>query len=184
MSKLSFRQRFMLLLAASVLLVWLVYALALKETFEIRQEYCSLMENQQQLSNAGSRLRFYQKELATMDSLIGADAYTGNFTQELLLKRITDFELHRQVVIVNFNKPHHFMQDGYDVFTYETKIRGAYLDLLKLLYELESHPFPGIFKSACFALEKEPGKKQSVLTLNLYVQEIKRSVKTVENKEI
>lgn len=174
MNRLTYKQQFIGLLVASVLLFWLIYQLAVSETLETRDKYKTLLANKEQLSTAGSRVLFYERELKKMDSLIGADAFAGNYTQELLLRKITDFGLQRNVTIVDFQKPHFALQDDYGVYTYRTTIRGGFHDLLRLLYELESNPFPGIFKSAGFALKTEPGEKVPELTLTLFVQEVKK----------
>jgi len=173
MKNISYRQRFIYLLIGGVLICWLVYGLSLSETFRVRKEYKVLATRLDKANTAGASVLFYERELKKIDSLIGADSYVGNYTQEILLNKITRFARKHQVMIVNFPKPHFFFEGKYKVYTYKADVEGTYQKLLRLLYELETENYPGVMKSARFELVKQPGMKKENLILSLYFQEIK-----------
>ena len=170
---LSYKNKFIYLLVGGGLLICLVYTLSINETIKLRRSYLEIKNRYDGVFDASSSILFYEKELKKIDSLIGAKNDIGNYTQEELLRKVTEFGRIHNLTIINFPAPHHYTDNGYKVITYETSISGRFNDLDRLLFELETGNFPGVVKSADFELIKTPGQTNTMLVMTLFIQEIK-----------
>lgn len=170
---LTYKKKFIYLLIGGAVLLCLVYTFSINETFKLRSSYINLKERYDGVFNASSSILFYEKELTKIDSLIGSKNEKGNFTQEELLRKVTEFGRDNNLTIISFPAPHQNIDNGYKVFTYEASISGTYNDLLHLLFELETGNYPGAIKSTNFELIKSPGQSRTMLVMTLFIQEIK-----------
>ncbi|HCT31384.1 MAG TPA: hypothetical protein DIW31_11805 [Bacteroidales bacterium] len=169
----SYKKKFAYLVVCGGLLLCLVYYFSINETIKLRRNYLELQSRYNTVSDASSSILFYEKELKKIDSLIGSNNDKKNYTQEELLKKVTDFGRSHNLTIINFPAPHKHVDNKYRVYTYEASISGTYNNLLRLLYELEIGNYPGVIKSANFVLTKSSGQTRTMLVMTLFIQEIK-----------
>ncbi|MHC1705779.1 MAG: hypothetical protein AB9846_17895 [Tenuifilaceae bacterium] len=169
----TYKKKFIYLIFGGILLLCLVYSISINETIKLRTSYLEIRNRYDGVFDASSSILFYEKELNKIDSLIGIKKDKGNYTQEELLRRVTDFGRRHNLIVRNFPAPHQYIDNGYIVYTYETSVSGKFNSLLRLLYELETGNFPGVIKSASFELKKSPGQLQTMLEMTLFIQEIK-----------
>ncbi|MDD2196883.1 MAG: hypothetical protein PHE03_10365 [Bacteroidales bacterium] len=171
--ELTYRSKFLYLLIASVALMWIVYILSIKETLRIKKQYLEVARQTERVGNATQSILFYERELSRVDSLVGSDKYMGNYTQEQLLQKISEYSIKEKINILSFPGPHVYIENNYRVFTYQVEISGDYASLLWLLYELETGNNPGVIKSASLYTTKLSGQATPILVLKLFIQDIK-----------
>lgn len=169
----TYRQRFIYLLVGGVALLILVYMFSIDETLKLRRNYVELKKRYDGVFDASSSILFYEKELIKIDSLIGSENSKGNYTQEELLLKVTEFGRSHNLTVISFPAPHENTDNGYKVLTYEASISGKFNDLLLLLYELELGKYPGVIKSVNFELTKSQSQATTMLVMTLFIQEIK-----------
>jgi hypothetical protein len=170
---LTYKKKFIYLIIGGVILLCFVYTFSINETLKLRSSYNELKNRYDGVFDASSSILFYEKELNKIDSLIGAKNDKGNYTQETLLREVTEFGREHNLTVINFPAPHQYLDNGYSVYTYETSISGTFNDLIQLLYELEIGNYPGVVKSVNFELTKSQGQAHIMLIMTLYIQEIK-----------
>jgi len=173
LKNLTYKQKFIYLLVGGGLFLFLVYVFSVNETLKLRSSYIELKKRYDGVFNASSSILFYERELIKIDSLVGSENDKGNYTQEELLSKVTEFGRAHNLTVISFPAPHEYIDNGYKVFTYEAAISGKFNDLLRLLYELEIGNYPGIVKSVDFELAKSPGQLRTMLIMTLFIQEIK-----------
>lgn len=173
LKNLTYKKKFIYLLICGALSLCLVYVLSINETLKLRKSYIELKSRYDGVFDASSSILFYEKELNKIDSLIVTKNDKGNYTQEELLRKVTEFGRSHNLTIINFPAPHQHIDNGYKVFTYEASIAGSYNDLIRLLYELEMGSYLGVIKSANFELIKSQGQARTMLVMTLFIQEIK-----------
>lgn len=181
-SNLTYKKKFIYLIVGGAILLCLVYSFSINETIKLRSSYLEIKNRYDGVFDASASILFYERELNKIDSLIGDKNDKGNYTQEELLRRVTEFGREHNLTIINFPSPHSYIDNGYRVFTYETSISGAFNDLVRLLYELEIGNFPGVVKSADFELIKSPGQTHTMLVMTLFIQETK-DIKDTSNEK-
>lgn len=169
----TYQQKFLYLLIGGFVILWFIYLFSIKETIKIKKQYNDIKIKTESVSDATASILFYEKELKKIDSLIGSDNYIGNYTQEQLLEGISKFSNYNNLSIVNFPAPHEYIDNGYRVLTYKAIITGGYIDLLRLLFELETKQYPGVIKSVDFSLSKQNVSGNSQLLMTLFIQDIK-----------
>jgi hypothetical protein len=170
---LTYKQKFIYLLVGGLILLILVYVFSINETLKLRSNYVELKKRYDGVFNASSSILFYEKELIKIDSLIGSENVKGDYTQEELLKKVTEFGRVHNLTVISFPGPHEYIDNGYKVFTYEAAISGRFNDLLRLLYDLEIGNYPGVIKSVDFEVGKSPDQTHTMLIMTLFIQEIK-----------
>ena len=169
----TYKKKFIYLLIGGAVLLCLVYLFSINETLKLRSSYIELKNRYDGVFDASSSILFYEKELIKIDSLIVTKNDKGNYTQEELLRKVTEFGRAHNLTIINFPAPHQHIDNGYNVFTYEASISGPYNNLIRLLYELEVGNYLGVVKSANFELTKSQGQARTMLVMTLFIQEIK-----------
>lgn len=173
LKSLTYKQRFIYLLIGGAFMLVLIYAFSINETIKLRSNYNDLKKRYDGVFDASSSILFYERELVKIDSLIGSENYKGNYTQEELLRKVTEFGRVNNLTIINFPKPHEYVDNGYKVLTYKASVSGRFSDLLRLLYDLEIGNYPGVIKSVDFNLDKSPSQSKVMLVMTIYIQEIK-----------
>ncbi|MBP7222215.1 MAG: hypothetical protein KBA50_03100 [Sedimentibacter sp.] len=169
----TYRQKFIYLLVGGFVILWFIYIFSIKETLKIKKQYNEIKEKTESVSDATASILFYEKELKKIDSLVGSDSYIGNYTQEQLLEGISGYSNAHSLNIVSFPAPHEYSDNDYRVLTYKAVVAGGYIDLLNLLFELETKHYPGVIKSVDFSISKQNTTGTSQLLMTLFIQDIK-----------
>jgi Tfp pilus assembly protein PilO len=182
LKNLTYKKKFLYLVVGGVLLLCLVYTFSINETLKLRSSYIELKNRYDGVFDASSSILFYEKELNKIDSLMVIKNDKGNYTQEALLRKVTEFGRAHNLTIINFPAPHQFIENGYKINTYEASISGSFNDLLRLLYELEVGNYPGVIKSTNFELTKSSNQSRTMLVLTLFIQEIK-DIKEIKDEK-
>jgi len=174
---LTYKKKNRLLIAGIVLLSFISYRMAFRNTFNVYTGINSLEEQLKLADDAPQKVAGLQARLAGMDQVLGRGqsgwkSDTG--IQQSLLGIVTDYCQKNNVTLREFPKTIQKAQGEYLVETNFFVVEGGFIKLLELLYLLEQKNRAGKVASANFSTKKDYKTKALNLTSTIYVQNVKR----------
>jgi len=173
LTDLTYKKKNGLLLAGSICFFIIVYFMAIKKTVILYNE-CSKLTNQEQLgANAPQKIALLEKQLISIENIIGNQVNPEIDNQQLLLEFLTNYCEKQNITLKEFPKP---IVAGDKDFIVETNIfvvEGNFIKLLNLIYSLEQKQKIGNIASIHFKTKKNYKTKRMALTVTVYLQNIK-----------
>jgi hypothetical protein len=168
--KLSHKKKNRLLLGGALVLFWLVYSFAIRNTIDLVQQ-CSAMQEQLD-SSAGSPQKLLQlkEELRQLENNTGNADTTGSL-HERLLGIVTNYCQENNLLLRDFATPVRYHQQEWLVETHPLTVEGSYIGLLKLVQKLEQEK-AGKIVSVDFHSKRDNKTHELSLTVTIYIQSI------------
>ena len=162
-----------MLLVGFVFFLYLSYSLSIKNTIDLANQ-CSIYEEQLKfVKDAPLKIAELQKELNQKEKSLGFSSTKKEF-QEQLLNNISTYCAENDLLLIEVPEVHTYKQHEYKIETYTTIVEGSYIKLLKLLYAIEQKFRIGKVVSVKFSSKKDYKTNELRLTLNMYIQNIKK----------
>jgi hypothetical protein len=172
MKKISPEMKNKMLVAGLIPLMWMIYAFALKPTFELRNEYNKLQLQLDSSAGAPARMQQVESELKKLESEI-EESNTVSF-HEQLLDQLTNYCRKNELILRDFAPPVIYHVQEMRVETHPVKVEGTYVQLLKLVHYLEKTK-KGKVVSVDFFSKRDSKTQILSLTATIYVQNIVRN---------
>ncbi|MFN3402670.1 MAG: hypothetical protein ACK40G_01155 [Cytophagaceae bacterium] len=170
---LSYRQKNKYLLIAVICFLPLVYFLAVKKTKDLFIENSMLESKVEFLEKAPSRMQKLEARNKLMTEKLSSYFAGTEREEEHLLEVITNFCNKNRLLLRTFPKVKEDEGNEFVVINNEVKVEGDFINLLKLVYELEQKTQAGRLTSISFDSFFDNKRKKQVLVLSLYLQTLK-----------
>lgn len=161
-----------MLLAGALLLGWLVYTFAIRNTIETRSACSAIEARLDSAAGAPERLRQLQQELRELESS-GGENDTSRTLHEKLLGIVSPYCSEHRITLRDFAPPVRYRTGDWEIETHPFTVQGEYIPLLKLLHHIEKEKCGKVI-SADFHSKQDAKTKELTLTLTVYVQNIIR----------
>ncbi|MEO5644585.1 MAG: hypothetical protein ABIQ40_08600 [Bacteroidia bacterium] len=172
-NKLTPKRKNQLLVLGAVVLFWLVYTFAIRNTIELGMQ-CAVMQAQLDSSaGAPKKLMQLKQELLKLENNTGNADTTGSL-HERLLGIVTNYCHENNLLLRDFASPIRYHQQEWLVETHPLTVEGSYVALLKLVQKLGQEK-TGKVVSVDFHSKRDNKTQVLSLTVTIYVQNIIRT---------
>ncbi len=169
--KLTYKGRVILLLIGIVISLPVIYNLSLRKTFELKAKCREAEEKLEVIQTAPEEIVRIRKELNRIDNLVGKKE--GKDGQEVLIEQVSDFCQKRKITFREYPGIHEYQKENYNLMTNVIKVKGAFKDLVELLYDLEKNYKLGKVTSVKYQLQRNYKTKKKELIGIYYIQNIR-----------
>lgn len=166
------RRKLQALIAGIVVMTYVIYAMALKETFELSGRVSEMEVRITEASKAPQEIAQLQQRVAWFEQRIGGQVKGQHEMARLLLEEITAYCESHHLVLKHFPEALSADQHQYEVNTLEVEVQGGFIPILKLIHRLEGMPQYGKITAVDYTTKKILRTKKKVLTAKIYVQHI------------
>jgi hypothetical protein len=170
--KLTYKQRYYLLIAGLVIFFYLCYKMAIKETFIVRKECRQTEERLRQVKTAPQQILELEKKIAKIDRSIRSDSIQDSNFHEMLLARISEYCTKNNIGIVEYPPLHSFSWNEITLETNAVIVQGNFIELLKMIYFIEQKAGIGRVSGVDFYTYYERSRRRTYLRMKLYIQYI------------
>ena len=164
----TYKQKVLLLLVGSLLFAILAWYLSFSKTYI---EYKKMRQATAQIQASGQlnqEIQQLEKQLAAFKK----DSLAQSFSQERLYELVTDWCQKNNLAIEAMPQAEIVEQEGYRIFTNELRLKGAFIQLVELMYALERTYKIGQLVYGHFSLVKNRETKRIELIANLHLKNI------------
>lgn len=164
----------LLLVAGFMMAIIVAYQYSFSKTIETRDRLEALksqIANNSQTSI--NRMNLEAKEIY-LDSIINKNRAGNSSLQNNLLKVLNHYSEKYSYKIISFEEPHvQVFQDSSDITSFQFTLEGEYINLEKLLYELESDYSFGALSHINFEKKKDYRNNSNYLQCMVLVQHVR-----------
>ena len=169
----SLKQKNIALITGFFLLLWLTYQFSIAKTFVAKNEYNTLLNQKELLSNVPQKISYLKQQNKYLDSLLETNKITIESSfQNNLLQFINNYATYNQLKLVAFNEPHQFVKYDAILKTYSFTVKGNYANILKLIHKIEQRGNLGKLFSINFEKKKNYKTAKKSLECKIYLQKI------------
>jgi len=158
-------------LLSLILFGFLSYQLAISNTLNLRKEYLVLSQDQRLNSNVEGRTNSLMQREVYLDSVLSSLNLGSGSTQNSLLDFMSRNEEKNKIKVIDFNPAHSVQQTSGTLITYDIRLQGSFLGILKTLHELETNSGFGSLSHVYFVKSRNLRTKRSYLEANLLIEE-------------
>jgi len=133
----NYRTKNTLLIIGFILALIICYKFAFSKTVDIRNEYITLMQQEELLKNTPKQLSLLKQKQHYYDSLLVKYQLKEGSLQNNLLKTINKFADSTNIKVIDFLEPHTIQKNNLEIRTYQFSLEGDYKNTIKLIYKLE-----------------------------------------------
>ncbi len=164
-----------LLLALAVVFGWMAWKYAFAKTFHTAYECARLEQMMQEADDAALTMAALQQEAHLLNRQLGGNGTSvyPNVNQELY-DYLSRYCGDKKLRIHEFSEPHNYMENDYNIRSGKVIIRGNYVDLIKMIHNLENNFTSARIASVHFFSEKNPQTKKTNLYAQLWFQHIEK----------
>jgi hypothetical protein len=170
--KLSWKKKNQLLLAGALLLCWLTWSFAIRNTFALRSHCLVLQAKLDSAAGAPEQLASLRAELHALEAITG-NSDSANSLHCHLLDVVTRYCEENQLILRDFASPVRYPANDWIVETHPITVEGGYIPLLKLVHQLEQEK-NGKVVSVDFHSKRDNKTEALSLLVTIYVQTIIR----------
>jgi hypothetical protein len=170
---LSFKQKNKYLAIGAGVFAVIVYSFAVSHTITEYRQVKELERKVQKAKQSPGQMAALENKLAFINSKVNAYLIDSTRNQESILDAVSTFCQKNNLILREFPKTG--FEEQKDI-TIETKVilaEGTYVNLLRLVYELEHKNKVGKLTSVNFNSFMDTKRKKLVLTATIYLQNIR-----------
>jgi len=172
---LTYKQKNKYLLIGFVLFLFLSYFMAISDTLAEWSAYGKLEKQASRLDETPQQLRGLQMKLKGLNYLIENKQRSHDGVHASLLNVITTYCDENSILLREYPGSRENIQNDLVIETNIFEVQGSYLKLLNLVYLLEQKQRIGKVASVKFQSKKDMQSKQQILTVTMYVQNVKKN---------
>lgn len=174
-AQLTYKMKNRLLLLIAVVMFYLVYIFAIKQTLTAYKEYTASESQLHIAVNAPTLVKTLESRLMEVNTVIGSQQSGGEQnTEQALLELITNYCQKQHLVLREFPETVVTRQGDLLVETNQFEVEGNFSSLVSLVYILEQKHKLGKVASVRYQLKKDMKTKEMALTASIYLQNIKQ----------
>lgn len=167
----DYQKKYRLLIGGAVLFLLLAYLLAFSKTWTAYQTANQL---EQRLSNAGQawqEIEEYQRRLDQLETQQSGSSFTPN----QLFQHVAAFCQDHHLAIQAMPASTVYQQQDVEILHNPIHVQGAFIPMVKLLYDLERTQHLGRVVSVEFALERNYQSRLEELTAKIHLQNVQNN---------
>ena len=161
-----------LLIAGIILMLWISYQFAIKNTLQLRSQWKEQKEQLAELADSPRQLALLQAKNEGLSKQLQAFNLENGSLQNNLLKSLSQKAAEHQVKIIDYDAHHISEVDGYRLKTYMFNLEGRFTDILKTIASLENQSGLGAVTHLGFEKKTEHRKKRTYLRVKVLVEEV------------
>ncbi|KOY84384.1 hypothetical protein AD998_21195 [bacterium 336/3] len=169
----SYRNKNKLLIIGSILFVILAYFLSFSKTLDLYIQNKGLEKKAILSQNAPEKIRNLKKQLGIYEAKMQKFGQDSLSKDEYRLNILTQLCKENNVVMVSLPESFFQKEATESIETQEIKLRGNFIDLLKLIYTIEYKTSLGMLASVKFVTEEDRRMRVQYLYAYLYIQNLK-----------
>lgn len=171
--QLTYKQKNKILLAGTILLVLISYFFSIQNTIDLYLEVEQQNQRLSTLNNYPQQLKNYMYQLKILNSRVEQYVREKDFSQDEILESLSLFCRENKLVIRSFPKSSLQEKEGFFIETHHFEVEGSYINLVKLLYQIEKVENLGRVASVYFESNIERKTKRKRLSVSIYLQNIR-----------
>lgn len=170
MNKLSSKNKLLALGIITMVGVFIIYQIALKETLVLHKTLQSNKQSLQEISNTMDQVMKLEFDLHELQQLLAPQAVDGEAFKEMLLSEINSFSEKKAITLRELPEKHLFNDPEYTILTYSLLVEGGFINLQRLVYFFETGIFKGFIRSVNFTARTNPISHKRNLVMVVYFQ--------------
>ena len=159
----------------TILLLVICYLFAFSNTVDLYLKNQDAHKKLLALENAPEQIAGLNKRLHYLNSKVKQYVRDDKFEQEDILVTISDFCKSNKLRIVAFPKSEIKQKDDIAIETFNFTVEGGYVNLVKLIYEIEVVQKIGRIASLHFESKVDRRTKIKHLTVNVHLQNLRNN---------
>lgn len=167
----SYRKRVLYLLTGGFVFLLIIYFGSIKKTIALYNSCSELKEQLTSIVDAPKQIAFYQKKQKETENKVGTISSQGN-SHEKILEKCGQYCLKNNLTLRDYPSSFEFKTQNYLIETSSIEIEGGFINLLKLLHNLELDKGLGLISSVSFEAIKDNESNKKVLFEKIYIQNI------------
>lgn len=170
---LTYKQKNKYLLVASILFLLFAYNFVIRKTIDLYFVNQSLHTKITEGLNAPERKKNLEGRLEQFNNSLNRYLTDSTRKRENILSLVSEFCHKNQLILKEFPEPIIHYDKDFEIETNIVMVEGGYINLLKLVYELEQNQSIARPTSVNFEKKFDHKRKKDVLTLTMYLQNIR-----------
>lgn len=170
---LPYRKKNILLIAAGLISLVVVWVFAIKPTINLYRENQDISIRLQKEIPTAERLSMLEDKLKILNQKLGAFHGDTLDQEERVLDIVSSFCHKNQLILKEIPATYATDEKDFSILTSEVSVQGGYHGLLKLIAHLEQNTEAGRISSAVFYSFMDNKTKRKILVLKMYLQNIK-----------
>jgi hypothetical protein len=173
-NKFTAKQKFIAMLVAFVILLYLAVFKSFNPTFI---QYQNLLENKIKISRVEGiqdSISFNQNKLNELNFFVGEVNVEFDRFQSVLLEELLRITAKYNVNVKSIDEPNYYITNGFEVQSMVLDLQGNFKNILKSIQALEKSKSTGRLISTSFQLIEDKQNKKVFLETKIYVQNYKR----------
>lgn len=172
LSEVTYLSKVKILLFIALVLLYFVYAGAIKKTSNINRQYKQLLQKSEAIIQSNDEIIHLQNKINDIENLIGRNIFLDRSIHELILQSIGKYCYRNNISIREFPAAILYQQGEYIVETHKIVLQGRYIPLLRMVYELEQNTHLAKIVSVNFYTAHNRKKQKDELYVEMYLQNI------------
>jgi hypothetical protein len=168
-SRFTYRQKTGLLIAASLLLLFVGYKIAISPTFKLLSKIDVQESKIEKAKTANSDISRSLKNLAVLKRKVGKTSPSFEAFQKELLNSVVPFAEKNKIKISEIKLPHKAPKNNYEIQTLQIECKASFKALTELLDHIQKENI-GRVCSVNYELRKNHKLKRRFLYATFYVQ--------------
>lgn len=169
----NYKKKYIYLLISAAIFAILIYAIAIKQTLQVRKSMKAGTTRLEQVEDAPRQIKILENRLSELTSCLG-DRDNQAQVHEGIHEFVGKYCQNKRITFYDFPPIHLYQRSGYLLETNRVIVEGRFLVLLQLLNELEKRKEFGKIISIKFYTEEQVMTKSRKLYLEMYLQNIKK----------
>jgi hypothetical protein len=167
---LSEKYKLYLILSGLLLSLIICYNIAFKSTFLLALDYKQLKLRVQEAEDMPAQTAMLQKQLSELNKNYFNEIHGFDDSHELILEKMSRLASRYSVMVTEYPTVHIHKSSTVQVETHTIMLKGGFLDLLHVLYELEVKEKTGRIVSVDYFTETNRKTKVKSLYMRVYIQ--------------
>jgi hypothetical protein len=172
--KLTYKQRLLYILIGAFVFSFVIYNVALSGTIDMAIKNSDFREQIAKNKNAPEQIKIVKKRIKQIEALVGTNKdYVNVDIHQALLESVTNYVQKNGLVLQDFPQPYEASNNGYITKTAQLTVEGGFINLLQLIYFLETNYIAGKVDAVDFKIDKELRTRYRKLNTKIYIQNVK-----------
>lgn len=175
LSKLSYKQKNILLAILTVVVGYFAYTRAITATLNLKNECYLLEEKSIQAESASDEIKLVQLELSNINRMLGnGKKGLGDINRELV-EFVTQQTVKKNMLLKGFPEIHTFQGPQMNLYTQQCELQGSFKDIVELINELEKEFLTVNVSSIRFTAKADLKTKKNYLYADCFLQTIHKN---------
>lgn len=170
---LPYKKKNLYLLGGTLFFLVVMYFYAFKKTFDLYSKNKELKGRIERAENAPENIQVLEKKLHYLNSRLNHYLIDSTKSQERVLEVVSGFCFKNHLTLKEFPQTDVLDQEDYLIETNRIVAEGDFINLIKLVYELEQKNKLGRLSSVKFDTYMDHKRKKQVLSVIIHLQNIK-----------